>query len=140
MNAVPPSPATNARLSCDRYALSAGTSRTVKFSAVFSTNALKNGQSLASRSPTSTAVTMFVLAPQMAWALTQSWPDRSRPYLWSNQRTKRELEKPVESGAKHVSTRHSGRLLRTIKALRTGVSLSFSRKAQTETLFISEDR
>jgi hypothetical protein len=41
---------------------------TVKFSAVLVTSDLKNGLSAASRSPISTAVTMFVFTPQMACA------------------------------------------------------------------------
>jgi len=111
-----------------------------KFSAVFSTSGLKNGLSPASRSPISTAVTMFVLTPQMACALTQSWPERSQPYFSSYHLTNREVEKPDESGAKLVSNMLSGRLLWTIRFLRTGVSMSFSRKEQTDTLFIRWDK
>ena len=39
----------------------------------------------------------------------------------------REVLKPVESGAKTVSMARNGRLVRTIRSLRTGVSISFSR-------------
>ena len=91
-NAVPPSRSTTARLSWDRYALSAGTSLTVKFSAVFSTSGGNCGESPASRPSMVTAVTMFVFTPQMAWAFTQSRPERSAPYFSSNQRTNRDVE------------------------------------------------
>src|SRR5262249_32905222 len=111
-----------------------------KFSAVFSTKGLKKGLSPASRAPISTAVTMLVFTPQMACALTQSWPERWQPYFSSCQRTNRDVEKPEESGAKFVSNRLSGRLLCPIRSLRIGVSRSFSRKEQTDTLFIRWDR
>src|SRR5438552_716433 len=73
-------------------------------------------------------------------AQTQSWPERSQPYFSSYHLTNREVEKPDESGAKLVSNMLSGRLLWTIRFLRTGVSMSFSRKEQTDTLFIRWDK
>ena len=43
------------------------------------------------------------------------------PHLWSYQRTKRQVEKPVESAAKSLSTPLSGRADSSMSPLRTGV-------------------
>lgn len=69
---------------------------------------------------------MWVLTPQQAWALTQSCPERI-VYFSSNHFTNLEQKKPVLSGANVVSTDRNGRLLWTIRFLRTGVRIGFSR-------------
>src|SRR5437764_4327818 len=99
MNAVPPSALTTPRFSWDRYALSADTLLIVKFCAVVSTSGLNWGASAASLPSMVTAVTTFVFTPQIACALTHSLLERVIPYFSSNQRTKRDVENPVESGA-----------------------------------------
>src|SRR5262249_3900190 len=115
---LPPSAATSSRLSRDRYALSAGTSLTVKFLAVVSTSGLNCGLSAASGPSMTTAVTTFVLVPVIACAFTQVRPERSTPYFSSYHRTKRDVEKPVESGANVVSTERSGRAERSTSPTR----------------------
>lgn len=98
-----------------------------KFSAVVSTRAGSCVVSASLRPWTSTAVTTFVLTPTMTCAFTQSCLSRTTPYLWSNQRVKRDAVKPVESAAKSTSTALSGRLLRTMRSCRIGVTSSLSR-------------
>ena len=74
---------------------------------------------------------MFVFTPQIACALTQSLPERSRPYFSSNHRTKRPVLNPVESGANTVSMARNGKLLWTINCCRIGVSSWLSRNVFT---------
>src|SRR5258708_12552373 len=109
MNGAPPWANTASMFSTLRYALSADTSLTVKFLAVALTSGLNCGQSAASRSRISTAVTTCVLTPQAMWHFTQVLPERWTPYFSSNHRTNRLLLNPVESTANSVSTPRGGK-------------------------------
>src|SRR5215210_7650403 len=80
----------------------------------------------------STAVTTFVWTPHIKWAFTQVLLSVSRPYFLLNQRTKRQVEKPLESTAKLVSTAFRGRLLKVTNPLRTSVSSGSDRWRLTE--------
>src|SRR5712692_9162842 len=97
---------TSLRFAKLQYALSAHTSLISKLRAVDSNRSLKYGLSPAFPGVTSTAVTMFVIAPHIMCALThlRLSPIFDLPNLASNQRPKRDVEKPVESTANVVST------------------------------------
>lgn len=75
----------------------------------------------------STAVTTLVFTPVVMWTLTQSCSTFTTPYLWSNQRTNRDVADPDESAANAVSTADSGRAPRTIIAVRMSVTSARSR-------------
>ena len=103
----------------------------MKFSAVVATSFGICGASPAFLSSMTTAVTMFVFTPVIRWTLTHSASSRVTPYFTSNQRMKRDVQKPDESGANVVSTARMGRLLNWISRWRIGVSAGFSRAFRT---------
>ena len=109
MKAVPPRSSTACTLALDEYALSAHTSRMVKFSAVVASSGANCGLSAPRQSVSSTAVTMLVRTPVIACSLTHSFLVRSLPHLWSYQRMNRQVVNPVESHAKSSSTAFRGR-------------------------------
>jgi hypothetical protein len=86
-NGVPPSESTSSKLALLKYALSAGTSLTVKFSAVVLMSVPNYGQSLAFFSVTTAAVTTLVFTPQTRWHLTHSAFIRLIRYFSSNHLT-----------------------------------------------------
>ena len=83
---------------------------------------LNCGESPEYRPSISTAVTTFVFTPVTMWTLTQSCSCLTTPYLWSNQRTNRDVVKPLESMAKSDSTIAERPPICSIRVGRIGVS------------------
>src|SRR5436305_14943317 len=103
----------------------------VNETAVAFSSGANRGQSPAYRSSISTAVTTLVVRPVITDILTQSYCLFTTPYLWSNQRTNRDVENPEESTMKPLSIERSGLAASAMRPLRTGVIAGSSRNRDT---------
>src|SRR5262249_22810044 len=84
MNGVAPQSTAACRLAAALYALSAETSRTVKFRAVAPSRDGNCGESAAFSGRTAAAVTTFVRVPTVRWHFTHCACCRTLPYFSSN--------------------------------------------------------